>query len=85
MLSESITKREDWDAFLEKGKYYKKKQGKLATIYIDEDLKIILDRLKSSIVDNKLSVTAIVSAVVDDFIQTNKKEIEKAIYGNKII
>lgn len=82
---ENIPGKEYWSVFLEKGKFYKKKKGKLATIYIDEDLKNILDRLKYSFEENKLSVTAIVSAVVDEFIQTNKQEIEKAILSKKII
>lgn len=70
---------DEWMHFIEVAEEYKKKTGKLATVYIDSDVKRILERLKVSIGDGRLSASAILSSVVKTFISSHREEIEKAM------
>jgi hypothetical protein len=70
---------ETWDLFLDLARDYKQKQSKIATIYIDEDLKKVLDRIRSA-GDLKLSTTAIVSSIVARFIYDHADQIKNLIY-----
>lgn len=70
---------ETWDLFLDLARDYKLKQSKIATIYIDEDLKKVLDRIRSA-GDLKLSTTAIVSSIVARFIYDHADQIKNLIY-----
>lgn len=70
---------DSWSIFIEKAQEYKQKQNRIATIYIDEDLKKVLDRMRST-GEIKLSTTAIVSAIVDKFINEHTIQIKDMIY-----
>lgn len=78
------TEDDTWDAFLDLAREYKTKDSHLATIYIDRDLKNVLDRLRAAR-DVKMPTTAILSAIVARFIYDNEKRIKDAIYGDRLI
>ena len=68
--------RDSWDLFLDMAKQYKDGGGKLATIYIDESLKNVLDRMKYC-GPEKLSTSAILSSIVARFIFDHEEDIKK--------
>ena len=55
--------------------------GKLATIYIDESLKNVLDRMKYA-GQEKLSTSAILSSIVARFVYDHEDEIKKVLYSD---
>lgn len=75
---------DSWQLFIDLAKDYKQRSGKLATIYIDEDLKNVLDRLKSA-ADIKLPTTAILSSIVARFIYDHEDKIKELVYGKKLL
>jgi len=60
---------------------YKNGGGKLATIYIDESLKNVLDRMKYA-GQEKLSTSAILSSIVARFVYDHEDEIKKVLYSD---
>ena len=75
---------DSWDLFLSLGRIYKTRDERLATIYIDPDLKRILDRLKTAS-DVKLPTSAILSSIVARFIFDHEKKINDVIFGERLI
>lgn len=75
---------DSWDLFLDLGKIYKTRDDRLATIYIDPDLKRILDRLKTAS-NVKLPTAAILSSIVARFIFDHQKKINEVIFGERLI
>lgn len=75
---------DSWQLFLDLARDYKQRDSKLATVYIDSDLKHILDRLKSS-GSVKLPSTAILSAIVARFVFDHEQEVKDAIYGDSLL
>lgn len=76
--------RDSWDLFLDMAKQYKDGGGKLATIYIDESLKNVLDRMKYC-GPEKLSTSAILSSVVARFIFDHEEDIKKVMFSGRLI
>lgn len=79
-----VDDEQSWQMFLDLAKEYKLRDSKLATVYIDEDLKSVLDRLKSA-GSIKMPSTAILSSIVARFIFDHEKEIKNAIYGESLL
>lgn len=75
---------DSWDLFLSLGRIYKTRDERLATIYIDPDLKRILDRLKTAS-NVKLPTAAILSSIVARFIFDHEKKINEVIFGERLI
>lgn len=75
---------DSWDLFLSLGRIYKTRDERLATIYIDPDLKRILDRLKTAS-GVKLPTAAILSSIVARFIFDHEKKINDVIFGERLI
>lgn len=75
---------DSWRMFLDTAEQYKHNNGKLATIYIDEQLKNILDRLKYA-GKEKLTTAAILSSIVARFVYDHQGRIEKILFGGKLI
>ena len=75
---------DSWKLFLDMAEKYKKAGGKLATIYIDPELKNVLDRLKYA-GDERLPTAAILSSIVARFIYDHEDQIRKIIFGGKLI
>lgn len=75
---------DSWKLFLDMAEKYKKAGGKLATIYIDPELKNVLDRLKYA-GEERLPTAAILSSIVARFIYDHEDEIRKIIFGGKLI
>ena len=75
---------DSWDLFLGLGRIYKTRDERLATIYIDPDLKRILDRLKTAS-GVKLPTSAILSSIVARFIFDHEKKIKDVIFGKRLI
>lgn len=75
--------RDSWELFLDLAKQYRDCGGKLATIYIDGNLKNILDRMKYA-GPEKLSTSAILSSIVTRFIYDHEQEIRKTLFENNI-
>ena len=65
--------------FLDMAHEYKQRQAPIATIYIDEELKRVLDRLKTA-GPSRLSTTSIVSSIVARFIFDHEREIKELLY-----
>lgn len=76
--------RDSWDLFLDMAKQYKDGGGKLATIYIDESLKNVLDRMKYC-GPEKLSTSAILSSIVARFIFDHEEDIKKVMFSGRLI
>lgn len=76
--------QDSWDFFLDMALQYKTGGGKLATIYIDESLKSVLDRLKYAGTE-KLSTSAILSSIVARFIFDHEEEIKKILYNRPLL
>lgn len=70
---------ESWQMFLDMAHEYKQRQAPIATIYIDEELKRVLDRLKTA-GPSRLSTTSIVSSIVARFIFDHEREIKELLY-----
>ena len=75
---------DSWQMFLDLAKEYKLRDSKLATVYIDSDLKSVLDRLKSAN-SIKMPSTALLSAIVARFVFDHEKNIKEAIYGDSLL
>ena len=76
--------RDSWELFLDMAKQYKDGGGKLATIYIDESLKNVLDRMKYC-GPEKLSTSAILSSIVARFIFDHEEDIKKVMFSGRLI
>lgn len=76
--------RDSWDLFLDMAKQYKDGGGKLATIYIDETLKNVLDRMKYC-GPEKLSTSAILSSIVARFIFDHEDDIKNVMFSGRLI
>lgn len=76
--------RDSWNLFLDMAKQYKDGGGKLATIYIDESLKNVLDRMKYC-GPEKLSTSAILSSIVARFIFDHEEDIKKVMFSGRLI
>ena len=75
--------RDSWQLFLDLAHDYKVGGGKLATIYIDETLKNVLDRLKYA-GDEKLPTSAILSSFVARFFYDHEKDIKDVLFKNTL-
>ena len=75
---------DSWQMFLDLAKEYKLRDSKLATVYIDSDLKSVLDRLKSAN-SIKMPSTALLSSIVARFVFDSEKNIKEAIYGDSLL
>ena len=73
-----------WDLFLDTARHYKNKQGRLATIYIDDDMKRVLDRMKTA-PGIKLPTAAILSSIVARFIYDHEQRIKDEIFGVSLL
>ena len=76
--------KDSWDLFLDMAQQYKTGGGRLATIYIDESLKSVLDRLKYAGAE-KFPTSAILSSIVARFIYDHEEEIRKELYSGSLI
>ncbi len=76
--------RDSWDLFLDMAKQYKDGGGKLATIYIDETLKNVLDRMKYC-GPEKLSTSAILSSIVARFIFDHEDDIKNVMFSGRLL
>ena len=75
---------DSWQLFLDLAKDYKMRDSKLATVYIDADLKSVLDRLKSAS-SIKMPSTALLSSIVARFVFDHEKDIKDAIFGESLL
>ena len=75
---------DSWQIFLDLARDYKARDSRLATVYIDSDLKGVLDRLKSA-TSVKLPSTALLSAIVARFVFEHEKDIMNAIFGESLL
>ena len=75
---------DSWQLFLDLARDYKMRDSRLATVYIDSNLKSVLDRLKSA-TSIKLPSTAILSAIVARFVFDHEKDIKNAIFGESLL
>ena len=75
---------DSWQIFLDLARDYKARESRLATVYIDSDLKGVLDRLKSA-TSVKLPSTALLSAIVARFVFEHEKDIKNAIFGESLL
>lgn len=75
---------DSWQLFLDMAQQYKTGGGKLATIYIDESLKNVLDRMKYAGPD-RLSTSAILSSIVARFIYDHEDDIKKVLFSGNLI
>ncbi len=73
-----------WDLFVDMAKQYKTSGAKLATIYIDPQLKAVLDRLKY-IGPEKFPTSAILSSIVARFIYDHEEDIRKLIFNQRLL
>ena len=69
---------DSWQLFLDLARDYKMRDSRLATVYIDSNLKSVLDRLKSA-TSIKLPSTAILSAIVARFVFEHEKDIKNSL------
>lgn len=76
--------KDSWELFLDMAQQYKTGGGRLATIYIDESLKSVLDRLKYAGAE-KFPTSAILSSIVARFIYDHEEEIRKELYSGSLI
>ena len=75
---------DSWQLFLDLARDYKMRDSRLATVYIDSNLKSVLDRLKSA-TSIKLPSTAILSAIVARFVFEHEKDIKNTIFGESLL
>ncbi len=75
---------DSWERFMQIGHDYKTRDSKLATIYIDGDLKNVLDRLKTA-TSVRLPTAAILSSIVSNFIFDHEQKIKDVIFGGRLI
>lgn len=76
--------KDSWDLFLDLAKQYKDGGGKLATIYIDNSLKNLLDRMKY-VGPEKLTTSAILSSIVARFIYDHEDDIRRVLFSGDLI
>lgn len=76
--------KDSWDLFIDMARQYKSGGGKLATIYIDETLKSVLDRMKYAGTE-KLSTSAILSSIVARFVYDHEDEIRKVLFSGDLL
>lgn len=76
--------KDSWDLFVDMAQQYKNGGGKLATIYIDESLKSVLDRMKYA-GPEKLSTSAILSSIVARFIYDHEDDIKKVLFSGNLL
>ena len=76
--------KDSWDLFIDMARQYKSGGGKLATIYIDETLKSVLDRMKYAGTE-KLSTSAILSSIVARFVYDYEDEIRKVLFSGDLL
>lgn len=76
--------KDSWDLFVDMAQQYKNGGGKLATIYIDESLKSVLDRMKYA-GPEKLSTSAILSSIVARFIYDHEEDIKKVLFSGNLL
>lgn len=76
--------QDSWQLFIDMAQQYKSGGGKLATIYIDESLKSVLDRMKYA-GPEKLSTSAILSSIVARFIYDHEDDIRKVLFSGDLI
>lgn len=76
--------KDSWDLFLDLAKQYKDGGGKLATIYIDNSLKNLLDRMKY-VGPEKLTTSAILSSIVARFIYDHEDDIRKVLFSGDLL
>ena len=76
--------KDSWNLFVDMAQQYKNGGGKLATIYIDESLKSVLDRMKYA-GPEKLSTSAILSSIVARFIYDHEDDIRKVLFSGNLI
>lgn len=76
--------RDSWELFVDMARQYKQGGGKLATIYIDETLKSVLDRMKYA-GPEKFSTSAILSSIVARFIYDHEDEIKKTLFSGNLL
>lgn len=75
---------DSWERFMQIGQDYKTRDSKLATIYIDGDLKNVLDRLKTA-TSVRLPTAAILSSIVANFIFDHEQKVKDVIFGGRLI
>ncbi|MBM6993376.1 MAG: hypothetical protein I3J02_08975 [Prevotella sp.] len=75
---------DSWELFIDMAQQYKTGGGKLATIYIDESLKSVLDRMKYAGTE-KLSTSAILSSIVARFIYDHEDDIKKVLFSGNLL
>ena len=75
---------DSWQLFLDLARDYKARDSRLATVYIDSDLKSVPVRLKSAS-SIKLPSTALLSAIVARFVFDHEKDIKNAIFGESLL
>ena len=75
---------DSWQIFLDLARDYKARDSRLATVYIDSDLKGVLDRLKSA-TSVKRPSPALLSAIVARFVFEHEKDIKNAIFGESLL
>ena len=75
---------DSWQLFLDLARDYKMRDSRLATVYIDSNLKSVLDRLKSA-TSIKLPSTAILSAIVARFVFEHERDLKNAIFGESLL
>lgn len=73
-----------WENVMKLANEYKAQPASLSNVYIDGELKKIIDMLKTSVEGGRLPSTAILSAIIKDFVKTNQKKLEQTIYGKKL-
>lgn len=64
-----------WSLMMSTARAYKEYPGKLATVYIDSDLKRVLDRLRAS--SQGVSTSSLLSSIVASFVRDHDAEIRR--------
>lgn len=66
-------------SFIEKVEYYRRVKRPTGVVYVDAELKEALERFKSTGMMRKYTLTSIVSAIVEDFIERENDMIKEAM------
>lgn len=72
-----------WGNVLKLAVEYRQSDRNQAVILIDEDMKLLLDRIKSS-VDVKITTKSLISAIVHDFVENNRDVINEVLTGGRM-
>ena len=80
---ELIDADSQWGNVLRLAVDYRQADGAQAVILIDEHMKLLLDRIKSS-VDVKITTKSLVSAIVHDFVENNRDVINQVLTGGRM-